>query len=81
MGSLLNSGKILPSLYKYKITKESKLINNQSGQTMVEFILLFLILVLISFSFIKILNFNLAKYWVALVTLIIDDPSVTINIP
>ena len=67
----MKSGQILPNDEKIK---------KQSGQTLVEFILLLLMVVGISFSFIAISNRNLAKLWVAYVRLIVDDPAQNANI-
>lgn len=61
----MESGKIVP-------IKKKK---NQSGQSLVEFILLLLVIVLLSFSFISISNRNLGRLWEAYVRLIVDDPS------
>ncbi len=61
----MESGKIVPKKKK----------SNQSGQSLVEFILLLLVIVLLSFSFISISNRNLGRLWEAYVRLIVDDPS------
>lgn len=47
----------------------------QGGQSLVEFALLLLVIVMLSFSFIAVSNRNLAKFWTAYVRLIVDDPS------
>ncbi len=47
----------------------------QGGQSLVEFALLLLVIVMLSFSFIAVTNRNLAKFWTAYVRLIVDDPS------
>lgn len=62
----MQSGQILPEDLKK---------NKQSGQTLVEFALLLLVIATISFGFIAVTNRNLAKYWTAYVRLIVDDPS------
>jgi hypothetical protein len=60
----MNSGKILPAQRK-----------KQSGQTLVEFALLLLVISSMSFIFLRASNINLAKYWQAYARLIVDDPS------
>jgi hypothetical protein len=62
----MQSGQILP---------EDPKKNKQSGQTLVEFALLLLVIATISFGFIAVTNRNLAKYWIAYARLIVDDPS------
>jgi hypothetical protein len=62
----MKSGQILP---------EDPKKNKQSGQTLVEFALLLLVIATISFGFIAVTNRNLAKYWTAYARLIVDDPS------
>jgi len=64
----INLGKSLPQK-----TKETPC--NQDGQSLVEFILLLLVIVTLSFAFIRVANGNLANYWKAYVRLIVDDPS------
>jgi len=50
-------------------------VHNQDGQSLVEFILLLLVIVTLSFAFIRVSNGNLAEYWRAYVRLIVDDPN------
>jgi hypothetical protein len=45
------------------------------GQTLVEFMLLLFIIVFISTFFMKIVNSNIANYWLAFVSIVIDDGS------
>ncbi len=57
--------------------------NKQAGQSLVEFALLLLVVVTLSFGFIRLANNNLGRLWTAYVRLIVDDPSqngtITIN--
>lgn len=62
----MQSGQIIPEDDKKK---------KQSGQTLVEFALLLLVVATLSFGFIVVTNRNLAKFWTAYVRLIVDDPS------
>lgn len=62
----MQSGQIIPEDAKKK---------KQSGQTLVEFALLLLVVATLSFGFIVVTNRNLAKFWTAYVRLIVDDPS------
>ncbi len=47
----------------------------ESGQTLVEFILLLLVITTISFTFMRVTNGNLAKFWMSFARIIVDDPS------
>ena len=62
----MDSGKILPDDGKSK---------KDAGQSLVEFMLLLLVVVTLSFGFIKISNGNLGRIWQTYVRLIVDDPS------
>ena len=54
---------------------------DQSGQTLVEFILLMAAIVIISFSFISIINSNISERWVKIANLILDDKNQNLEIP
>lgn len=69
----INPGKSLPQDHKESAHKEA-------GQSLVEFVLLLLVIVTLSFGFIRVANGNLADYWKAYVRLIVDDPSQNANI-
>ncbi len=45
----------------------------QSGQTLIEFILLMLMVIFLSFGYMKIVNGNLAKRWERLVNIVVND--------
>lgn len=64
----INLGKSLPE-------EVNETLHKQDGQSLVEFILLLLVIVTLSFGFIRVANGNLADYWRAYVRLIVDDPS------
>ena len=55
-------------------------LKNQSGQSLIEFVLLLLIIVILSVSFLKIVNNNLANQWLKIATVIVDDPSQTLTL-
>ncbi len=81
MESFLNYRHLLPSSSQQaKLPNSSDLINNENGQTMIEFILLFVIIVMISMTFLTSINSNIADYWLGMVMIIVDDPSVVIQI-
>ncbi len=89
MSILLNYLKFLPPLRitceflvssQKEIPQNQLLSNNQQGQSLVEFILLFLVITIISTVFIRGLNTNLADYWVAIVNIIIDDPNIQVSL-
>lgn len=51
-------------------------LSDERGQTFVEFVLLLSMIMLISFSFMKLLNTGIGKYWTAMAnTLLIDVPT------
>ena len=53
--------------------EDVNILKNQQGQTLVEFILLLLSILIVSMVFMKIVNGNIAKYWTAMAnTLLID---------
>lgn len=54
-------------------------INNQHGQTLVEFILLLTSLMLISLFFLKGVNGSIADIWLNMAKIITDDPNVNIE--
>jgi Flp pilus assembly pilin Flp len=58
-----------------KRSKQSNSKNNQSGQTLVEFILLLASITIISFSFLKAVNGNISDRWESLYNVILDDPN------
>lgn len=51
----------------------SKLLKNQSGQTLIEFLLLLLSIVLIAFSFMRVVNSNLGDIWERTAQTILED--------
>lgn len=56
-----------------------KVINNQSGQALLEFILLFAVIAIVSFGMVSIVNRGVSGYWLAFVKLIVDDPNIELN--
>ena len=64
----ISPGKSLPQ-------DHNESVHNQDGQSLVEFVLLLLVIVTLSFGFIRVANGNLGEYWKAYVRLIVDDPS------
>lgn len=58
-----------------------KPLKDQSGQTLVEFILLLAAIVIISFSFLSILNSNISERWAKVANIILDDKNQTLTIP
>lgn len=53
--------------------KIARKLGAEKGQSFVEFILLMLMIIMISFSFMKIVNTNLGKTWVKMVNVVIKD--------
>jgi len=58
---------------RQNVPQESKK-KRQSGQTLVEFILLLLVIVMVSFGFLRVANGSLGRLWETYVRLIVDDP-------
>ena len=56
-----------------KIEQEVNILNNEQGQSLVEFVLLMATILLVSMSFMKMVNGNIGKYWTAMgQTLLLD---------
>lgn len=53
---------------------------HQSGQTLIEFVLLLAVISGLSFIFLKLVNNNISLYWVFFVKKVVDDPKVKLNI-
>lgn len=49
--------------------------SKEQGQSIVEFVLLLLVLLLISIGFLKVINTNVADQWKEAVRTIVNDPS------
>ena len=58
----------------------NKIIKDQSGQTLVEFVLLLLGIVIISTTFMSQINGYIANRWEAMANVILDDPKQTIKL-
>jgi hypothetical protein len=52
-----------------------KTLSDESGQSLVEFLLLLTVIMGLSLGTLKIINGNIANYWESFANLIIDDPS------
>lgn len=58
------------------LEQEVDILNNEQGQSLVEFVLLLAAILLVSMSFMKIVNGNIGKYWTAMgQTLLLDVDS------
>lgn len=56
-----------------QIQEEVNILKNQQGQSLVEFMLLLVSILLLSMTFMKVVNGNLGKYWISMAnTLMID---------
>lgn len=53
---------------------------SQSGQTLIEFVLLLAVISGLSFLFLKLVNNNISLYWVFFVKKVVDDPNIKLNI-
>ncbi len=59
----------------------SKILNNQSGQSIIEFILLLLVMILLSFGVLKGFNSAIKARWVDMITVITAPNSTDIKFP
>ena len=55
--------------------ENENILNNEKGQTFLEFVLLLMMIMLMSFGYMKIINTGIGKYWTSMAnTLLIDVP-------
>jgi len=69
---------ILRTIFTYNDFFKTKL--NRRGQTLVEFILLMVVIIGVSMLFMKLVNSNIAIYWKFIVTKVVGDPSIRLDI-
>ena len=77
MKSLINTDTFFPLKRMPILTEESHQGNllDQKGQTLVEFVLLLLVIMTISFGYMSVVNGGIASYWEAMGnTLLMDVP-------
>jgi len=70
----------LPSMKFNSEDNTEKILKDQTGQTLVEFILLLLGIFIISFGFMATMNSNISDRWRAIAQIILDDKTQTLNI-
>lgn len=58
----------------------AQIAKNESGQTIVEFVLLLASIVIISFSFMKLVNGEVAKKWERMANMVLDDKTQTLRL-
>ncbi len=58
----------------------SKIIENQQGQSLVEFVLLLSIIMLLSLGFLKTVNTGVATYWLGMGQMLVEDNSQTLKL-
>jgi hypothetical protein len=58
----------------------NNLIQNENGQSIVEFVLLLVVVMTLSLVFLKFVNINLADQWKLFVTIIVDDPNIKLEL-
>jgi Flp pilus assembly pilin Flp len=57
------------------LNENENILNNEKGQTFLEFVLLLMMIMLMSFGYMKIINTGIGKYWTSMAnTLLIDVP-------
>ncbi|MEX1099488.1 MAG: hypothetical protein WEB87_03610 [Bacteriovoracaceae bacterium] len=59
---------------------KSHIAKDERGQSLVEFVLLLTIVMLISVGFLKIVNTNVAKYWLAMGQMLVEDDTQTLEL-
>lgn len=60
--------------------EETKKLNNQKGQSMVEFILLMTIIMLISLGYLRVVGGGVSEYWLGMAQVILDDKNQTLEL-
>jgi len=55
-------------------------LKDQKGQTLIEFLLLLVSLVAIAFTFMRVVNGNLAEQWTGMSQVILEDPTQTLQV-
>lgn len=59
----------------HNLNENENLLNNEQGQTFLEFVLLLMMIMFMSFGYMKIINTGIGKYWTSMAnTLLIDVP-------
>lgn len=67
--------------YKIPVQKSNtNLLKNQSGQSLVEFVLLLVLIVLIATSFMRIVNTQVADIWLRMATLVLENEDQTLQL-
>ena len=64
-----------------KLLHPSKMVKNQNGQTFLEFVMLMLVLVSLSFITLKGFNNSIAERWLAIVKVIANPSPTAIELP
>lgn len=59
---------------------KEKNILEQSGQSLLEFVLLLSVIMIVSLLFLKLVNSNVAKYWKAMGIVLLEDRSQTVEL-
>lgn len=65
---------------RYILPKRSKVVKNQKGQTLVEFILLLASIVAIAYTFMRAVNSNLGDQWTQMSQTILEDENQQLRI-
>jgi hypothetical protein len=61
-------------------TQEANILKNNKGQSLVEFVLLITSIMLISLLFLKVTNTNIAKYWLYMGKLLMEDETQSLEL-
>ena len=62
-------------IVKQPANTTKKIVKDQSGQTLVEFVLLLASIVIVAFSFMRITNSGIEQKWTRMAQIILDDDS------
>ena len=73
--------KLNSSLLRLKAALRARpLLANERGQSLVEFVLLLTIVMILSLTFLKLVNGKVADYWLAMGKMLVEDPSVQLEL-
>lgn len=74
------SFKLKVALLRLRAILNDKVIIGERGQSLVEFVLLLTIVMILSLTFLKLVNGKVADYWLAMGKMLVEDPSVQLEL-
>lgn len=67
-------------IFPTAVNNTELIVKNQKGQTLIEFLLLLVSIVAIAFTFMRLINGNLAEQWTEMSQVILEDPTQTLQV-